>query len=991
VTAAGRQVKDARTLRIGIGRGRALVAALLALALPACAGKGAPSATPPATAATGAAPASDLVVGPRVLLIDTEVTFTEDSAAREEHRLRLVGDLAVVAAAAMDERDPDARNGGLQRIADMLLGREGVEVLDARRLPSGEVDLHARMIWDEVGFRGDLRLVETTLGAEAAVMGALAPMTIGPALAAAAAGKPPELPERWSATRVQHRVVVLLADGYRARPLPPPLALTAENVSLARTLAAPSPLRIEGTLSFEIREPGTPVATVEQLLNGLAPADRQGPSVELEMVAETLVSSQRLAEAVAEARRLVEAHPDRAYYRSRQATVLLSTGLVDAARAAARRAVAQAPDVAFSHQILAWTLEADGFGRAFGPGYDRAGALAARRRQLELTGPKGRGAYELARLLAHDELGRMLGPRAPLDEILKLVTGVDTMVNEAALLRTQALLSKHRGAEAEAVVREQLARPDHNAYLLAAIALARGAEAAVAELPALSLSPDATGLLLIQATNQLLRAYAYPQAAALATAGARVSSRLNRLAEALGRLRAAGDRPRDPRPAVEALARVQLACATPESFRNVVPALLDPRLVAGRPATDGGLYESVCRMVLVGAAWPPPPWTVDYEVTQNLEVTGDERQGYRVRYLNPPGRSLVTASVFYFTGSSQPRLLGRGTAVIGDEALRLVEARRLSEAAVWLTWAREAAAPFTVTGRPAATTEALNALWPAGAPLEARPMREAAAAAAAYGETSAKRAAAVLGPALASARDPERRLALVRPLLAALAITGAGAEGDRVADAAAPLTAKDPRLVAMRASAAMTAGNCPKALALVRPAKPAARDIEALRRHANIAAVCGAFDEAVAAYRQVVAMPGAAPADYNGLGWLAAATGQASEGLTAARRAAEASGRNSPSHLHTLAYAAARAGALGEARDALRDALAPAPAGQDPLNPDAAWLVVGAIAESVGMRDDAVAAYRRVLPDKARLPRANTTYHLARRRLEALAPTATGK
>jgi tetratricopeptide (TPR) repeat protein len=967
---------------------RAQVAALLLLGASACAGAHAPQGAAPAVAAARGTNGDldQLMVGPRALLIDTTLTLDEYSTVTEEHLLRMSGEMAVAGSNALAETSQEARDLALQALAGLLVGREDVEVLEANKLPTGEVTLRARVVWDSVDFRGDLRLVETTLGVRAAVLAGLAPMTVAPLVAAQTQGKPAVTPERWSGTRVLHRSTVVLPDGFRARALAPALDLAQDNVSLARTLVARTPLRIEGTLAFEIREPGISSARLEQLLDTLKPGDAEGPAVEVEMVTETLASTRRLAEALAESRRLVAAHPGRAYYRAKQAHVLLVLGLMDAARTEARRAATQAPDRAYGHHVLARTLESDSFGRRFGPGYDRAGAVTARRQHFKVTGPEGRGAFELAWLLAHDELGRTLGPEAPVQEILSLTRGLEAMGDEANLLRTQTLLRMHRGAEAEAVAREHLTGASHVPYLLAAITLARGAEAALAELPALSLSGDTAGGPLMQATNHLLRVEAYPEAAALVAAGARVASRLRREADALTRLRRAKDRQRDPRPAVETLARLQLACARPESFRKVAPALLDARLVAGRPFAGDELYESVCRMLLVTTAWPPTQWNIDHELTEDLEVAGDERQGYRLRYRRPPARSLVSASMFYFTGTAPPRLLGRGHSVAADEALRLTEAGRLKDAAAWLAWVREAAVPAVIAGRLGAAAEALEALWPPRAPLAAAAMREASAGVAAYGEASAARAVAVLAPALATARDADRRLALARPLLAALALAGDGPQADRTADAVEALSQRDGRLVGARAGAAVAAGNCPKALAIARP-KPPAPDLEALRRHASIAATCGAFDEAVAAARKAVAMPGAGPSDFNLLAWAACAGGQKTDALAAARKAAQASGRNSPSILHTLAYAAALAGELGEARDALLDALARPPAGQEPLNPDAAWLVVGAIAESVGMRDDAIAAYRRVLPskDKVRARAANSTFQVAQRRLAELA------
>ena len=926
------------------------------------------------------------------MLVETTAVLNEDSSGKQDHVLRLGGELAQMGAEILGDTDEESRHDRLEALAQLLLMSEDVELVDARREPSGQVVLRAKEEWENVGFRGELRVMEAPLGTDAALMTTIAPMTVEAIAAAAQGQKEPVLPDEWPSAQVEHRYTLEIPDGYRARKLAPELKRATDGVLLERRLVARSPHRIEGVLRFEITEARLPRQRLEKIYDGLEPAQRQPVDIEVEMVASTLAASGRLREAIAETRRLVGAHPAKAYYRSEHALMLLRAGLVESARAEARRATSLAPELAYAHQVLAFTLEHDQFGRQFAPGFDRAAALRARRRQFDLMGAGSRGAYELARLLSHDEQGRTLGPAAPLEEIASITRDPLAFKEGAALLRAQALLCLGRGGEAEVLIREHLTDAKYQSYLLAALAQARGVDAALAELPALSLGGDAAATPLLQATAHLLRARSYPLAAALAAAGAGVTSKLQREATTLTNLRRPEQRPPDPRPAAEALKRLQLACADPAAFKKAAPALLDPRAAAADPGERGETsdrYQEVCRSVLVTAGWPPAQWMIDHEVIVELAVSGDPQTGYRVRYRSPPSQSTITASVFYFNAPpGPPRYLGQGAAVAADEALRLATSGRIKEAAMWLGWAREAspALPAAAGARSPPVNEAFEVLWP-DQRNEPTAVRETAAAVAAYSSRTAPRAISALQQAFdaAPAAQAARRRVLGRALLNAQYLAGGGAEADRTADLLEALDAGPVNLTGLRAMAAMSAGKCPKALALARSGAQRDPSAAAQRWHAQAAANCAAYDEAAQVLRKVVGAEGAEPGDDNNLAWYLGFAGNApDEALAAARRAVQRNGRRSRSYLQTLALVAAQAGALGESRAALVDALGRAPAGIEPLRPPGAWLVVGATAEALGMKDDAIKAYRLVSregrPELAR----TSSWALAQRRLAAL-------
>ncbi len=958
--------------------------AAVALFLGGCAGATRTSAGIPPRAEPEGARA---LIGPRTLLIETRGQLDPAGSGRQDHVLRLGGELAQAAAEAIGGEGGTAQGAvTLKSIAAAALLTDSFELVDARKEPSGEVVMRLRQVWTQVPSEGELRVVPALTGVAAAFVVSILPLTMESMLAIKAqAGQPGATLQEVPPARIAHRFSLQLPDGFRARDLTAGSSLREEGITLERRLSnGPGP-RVEGLLRVEIGPAPVPGARVEALMQRLPPAEREPATLKLEMAAESLLSSGRVREAFAETRRLVAAHDKEGFYRAKQAIVLMQAGLLEPARAEARQAVALSPQLDYAHQILAWTLECGPFGRAFSPGYDRASALEARRQQLALTGPTGRGAFQLAELLSRDESGRSMGASAPLEEIVRLTAGVEAFGARPAELQTEALLRLGRGAEAERVVRARLMDQLHQYYLLAAIAQARGPEAAVAELPALALSEEAGATPLIRAAYLLLRLEAYPLASALAAAAARISARLQDEADRLSRLRRAAERKPDPRPAVQTIQRLQQACVSPAPFKQLAPALIDPRSAEWRERDSAPeRYQRICRAVLTAGSWPPAVWTVDLELTAELEVTGDAQVGYRVR----PRSGAMPVSTFFLTADGrQPRFLGAGPQASSAEALRLASAGQTRAAGVWLGWTHELLDAIRAVGSPSPSAQAF-ALFAAGPPTDAALVRSTAAVIAAHQAPSAERAIPELKRALAGARESARRRLLAGALLRAQLKAGQSAEADQTGDLLGTLDDRDDVVRSLRAMAAVAAGKCPKAMTLAAGHSGGDVDLQTHRRMATIASACGAYPEAAEAARKAVAAESAAPSDQNTLAWNLCFSGRGGdEALAAARRAVQRTSRRSSSMLQTLALAAAQAGAIKESRAALFDALDRAPPGLPPVSESSAWLVVGATAEALDLPEEAVKAYQRVEKEGPPELLQTTSWALAQRRLAALGRT----
>src|SRR5262249_50736986 len=110
-------------------------------------------------------------------------------------------------------------------------------------------------------------------------------------------------------------------------------------------------------------------------------------------------------EAIAEIERLIRLHPTEALHQTQLAHILLLSGMGNAARRAARKAIELEPTNADAHVVLGWTLWHDTLGRDYGFDHDRAGAITELKKARTLDPKHVGAAVELARLLERSPSG----------------------------------------------------------------------------------------------------------------------------------------------------------------------------------------------------------------------------------------------------------------------------------------------------------------------------------------------------------------------------------------------------------------------------------------------------------------------------------------------------------------------------------------------------------------------------------------------------------
>jgi tetratricopeptide (TPR) repeat protein len=160
-------------------------------------------------------------------------------------------------------------------------------------------------------------------------------------------------------------------------------------------------------------------------------------------------------------------------------------------------------------------------------------------------------------------------------------------------------------------------------------------------------------------------------------------------------------------------------------------------------------------------------------------------------------------------------------------------------------------------------------------------------------------------------------------------------------------------------------------------------DPDALRGVASVAMVFGDPDKATAIEQQIVDSGRAFAGDYNQIAWAALMADKVTAAtIDIANRGVLMGGNGTTSLLHTLAAVEAELDKAGDARAMLLQRMKDL--GEDEPDDDD-WYVFGRIAESYGLRGDAVTMYRRLQRPKTERAIPSSSYALAQRRLKLMA------
>ncbi|HEX2569310.1 MAG TPA: DUF3857 domain-containing protein [Polyangia bacterium] len=764
---------------------------------------------------------------------------------------------------------------------------------------------------------------------------------------------------------MEHRYRIVPAPGLVPGVLPEPTVIRLGPAQLSYEFTRAEDGVVTGTVRFHSGPNRYRPAEMKALRTAVAELRKgQAVLIRFEHQAAGHLAAGRVREALAEYRRLAALHPREPLHAAQLALALLQVGLGAAARREARRAVMLDERSVVAHRILGWTLEHDEAGRHYHQGFDRPGAIAAYRKALSLEGATPEIRRNLAVLLEFSDQGERYGQGADLAGALKEYrTLPEGEVRKA--LRTNALWDLFWLGRYPELATEARALPSslvHDQLLIAAVALDKGATAALRE--AEQRQPDLAERArpLTGAFVTLLRGRHYGRAADLLVAIGNTTGQGTQapILGILRKLRPYEELPRsgtDPR---SFLQQFLIALVTRHDLAAVRPFLTEE--LAG--TLTGRDLAALFRLSVTDAtSFELPPRVLADIVVASVDfaLDGDDRSGYRVR-----GRSVIEQSgkgeltLFLQRRPAGYRIAGDGDELfgVGEAALARLQAGDPAGARRWLQWAREQLPP-SAEDAAVPYRAVLASLWPSGLPEDVARLRLIAAVLA------------------SSSPRPERALPLLRA-------------GRDLLPSGGPRT----DLETLIGAAELRAGQAQEALATVEPLLATRSDraglfllktgalrelhrdeevrrlaeqrqrqfpgdrtaLEALWQLARERQDLEAYKRLM---RGLIDNGKAEGVHYNELAWSELVSGHGdAAALGLAERAVALTKRKDASALHTLAALTAVNGKPLAAYQILLERMAL----NDQAEPDFNdWYVLGLIAEGAGEKDEAIAAYRRAV------------------------------
>ncbi|MGH9419249.1 MAG: tetratricopeptide repeat protein, partial [Thermoanaerobaculia bacterium] len=385
---------------------------------------------------------------------------------------------------------------------------------------------------------------------------------------------------------------------------------------------------------------------------------------------------------------------------------------------------------------------------------------------------------------------------------------------------------------------------------------------------------------------------------------------------------------------------------------------------------------SVMRSMTSGSNMPPAVLGDLSFGTMRIQSEGNDKSGYRLRLRGDNGINMPTLFVVRQDGGYIIKASTFTVDTIGASVLAFADAGDLETARQWLNWVREdvqvgggddplRGMPFAALWPKDNTTANADEIRTAAASMMLRKnesrgipilvaMREKAA-----NDRTKSWIDVALSAAYANRKDWKNVVPIAERLQAAypdsdnafstlvfsLSLSGRTADADALAKKRLEKKPKDDEALRALSSNAANARDYASA------AKYAERIVDELTPTQN---------------------------DYNNAAWFELFVGNVTHAMENARRATAEESQTSAAALHTLATLYAETGKNIEARDALLRTLDKSRRDQ----PDSSdWYVLGRMAENYGVRDAALAAYKRVVKKEGD---GASVWELAQRRLAAM-------
>jgi tetratricopeptide (TPR) repeat protein len=769
--------------------------------------------------------------------------------------------------------------------------------------------------------------------------------------------------------------------GYAVRTLPPNETTKLGTTTLSKEFTSQPDGSVTAVLRFDSGKRRITASDFEETRAAIKKVFEAKPTIiGFDLIGQAKLNAGDVTGALAEFRKLVALHPKEAQHHIEIARALLVGGLGDAAREEIRRAIALEPANAHAQAAFAGIMEYDLLGRLLRKGFDMDAAVTALRKAKELDPKNADYRGGLAKLLTYGTDGTEYGPGAKLEESIAEYRAVATEVGEKEAKQFNDDLMPvlaHAGRFAEM---KDLAKTVQDTQLretsrIIAIAATDGSAAALHELGAFDANTRRGYAQTI--AQMLLNLRLYPQATEMydaATQGAPNASSARPFIEALKKTKRIEELPLDEKDPRSVVQKMILAMV-----HNDTPALKKLFVFDIKQSEDEDDEDpfSMMRMLTSGANMPPSVIGDLSFATMRIQSDGNDKSGYRLRLRGENNVNMPTLFVVRKDNSYVIRASTFQADTVGAAVMALADAGDLETARTWLNWLREdvqaGGGDDPLHGVPFAS------LWPKdNAATNADEIRTAAAS------LMLRKGDDKGIPVLLAMREKAPNDRAKSWIDVALSAAYANRkEWKSVVPIAERLSAAYPdsdNAFSTHVFALSLSGRTADAeeLAKKRLAKKP-KDDEALRALSTNAAKARDYAAAAKYAEQLVDELSPTQNDYNNAAWFELFAGNIAHAMENARRATAEESQTSAAALHTLATLYAETGKNIEARDALLRTLDKSRRDQ----PDSSdWYVLGRMAENYGVRDAALAAYKRVL--KKEEGEGASVWELAQKRLAAM-------
>ena len=240
-------------------------------------------------------------------------------------------------------------------------------------------------------------------------------------------------------------------------------------------------------------------------------------AIRFEQTAGKHLEAGRFREAVVAYHELLRKYPDESVRHTQFAQAVLLLGLGDLARTHARRSVELAPGEFHTWYTLGFVLAHNRIGQYLAPGFDRAGAVAAYRKAIEVEPEDVGTRWELAALLEYDEHGLLFGNPEFVNSAIAEFTAVYEKHKDETVLDSlvSAMYVQGKMEEAKKLLEKENASPTRDLHLLVAIAASENVDACLKRAAEMRPAGTQRQLLLQQLLSMLSYFREYRAAAEL--------------------------------------------------------------------------------------------------------------------------------------------------------------------------------------------------------------------------------------------------------------------------------------------------------------------------------------------------------------------------------------------------------------------------------------------------------------------------------------------